>query len=159
VFLYDEPLVYIPSGAEPRGELSASVTLKEIANDTYVMVPDACGLSRATRALFRSQRKELREYPGQALSYQVLEDWTTLNVGAAILPKSKVTRNAKAARTIKSKGNEIVRISFEAVWSEERLQSAHLQKFEHHLATIVPVLLQGLAQRDFTAPGEQNNHS
>lgn len=145
-FLYDEPLLYIPSGAEPRGEQPKSVDLKDIANDTYVMVPDACGLSRATRALFRSQRKELREYPGQAMSYQVLEDWATLNVGSAILPMSKVTRNANAARTIKSKGGQAVRISFEAVWPADRLQSNHLRAFERHLSKTVPAVLQGLAQ-------------
>lgn len=146
-FLYDEPLLYIPSGAEPQGDKSISVNLKDIVNDTYVMVPDACGLSRTTRALFRSHRRELREYPGQALSYQVLEDWATLNVGSAILPKSKVTRNVNAARTIKCKGNEMVRISFEAVWPEERLQANHLRAFEQHLKKTVPAVLQGLADR------------
>jgi len=56
------------------------------------MVPDACGLARATRALFRTQRKKLHEYPGQAMGYRVLEEWAALKIGAAILPKSKVTR-------------------------------------------------------------------
>lgn len=145
-FLYDEPLLYIPSGAEPRVDHAESVHLKDIASDTYVMVPDACGLSHATRALFRSQRKTLHEYPGQALSYQVLEDWATLNVGAAIMPKSKVTRNAKAARVIRSKGNEIARIGFEAVWPQERQRAAHLLAFERHLRKVVPRLLKGLVQ-------------
>lgn len=143
--LYDEPLLYIPSGAEPRGDRSESVNLKDIASDTFVMVPDACGLSRATRALFRSQRKTLHEYPGQALSYQVLEDWATLNVGAAILPRSKVSRNASVARPIQSKGDETVRIAFEAVWPQERRRAAHLMAFENHLRKVVPRLLKGLA--------------
>lgn len=145
-FLYDEPLLYIPSGAEPRGAHSESVPLNDIADDTYVMVPDACGLSRTTRALFRSHRKALHEYPGQALSYQVLEDWTTLNVGSAILPQSKVTRNRDAARRIRSKGDDAVRIAFEAIWPRERQRAVHLLGFEKHLRTVVPRLLKGLVQ-------------
>ena len=38
--LYDERLLYIPSGAEPGGSGSEPVFLKDIADDTYVMVPD-----------------------------------------------------------------------------------------------------------------------
>lgn len=145
-FLYDEPLLYIPSGAEPRAAHSESVPLKDIADDTYVMVPDACGLSRTTRDLFRSHRKTLHEYPGQALSYQVLEDWTTLNVGSAILPQSKVTRNRNAARTIRSKGDNTVRIAFEAIWPQERQPVPQLLAFEKHLRKVVPRLLKGLVQ-------------
>ena len=145
-FLYDEPLLYIPSGAEPRGKQAEFVNLRDIANETYVMVPDACGLSRATRALFRSQRKTLHEYPGQALSYHVLEDWAALKVGAAILPESKVTDKKDSARMIQGKGGEVVRISFEAVWPKERVQAAHLKVFESHLRKTVPGVLKGLTK-------------
>jgi DNA-binding transcriptional LysR family regulator len=116
-FLYDEPLLYIPSGAEPRGKQAESLNLRDIADDTYVMVPEACGLSRATRALFQSQRKTLHEYPGQAMSYHVLEHWATLKVGAAILPESKVKHNKDSARTIQGKGAEVVRKRHEPTWT------------------------------------------
>lgn len=150
-FLYDEPLLYIPSGAEPRGKQAEFVNLRDIANETYVMVPDACGLSRATRALFRSQRKTLHEYPGQALSYHVLEDWAALKVGAAILPESKVTDKEDSARMIQGKGGEVVRISFEAVWLKERVQAAHLKVFESHLRKTVPGVLKGLTKHSRNA--------
>ena len=149
--LYDEPLLYIPSGAEPRGKQAEFVNLRDIANETYVMVPDACGLSRATRALFRSQRKTLHEYPGQALSYHVLEDWAALRVGAAILPESKVTDKKDSARMIQGKGGEVVRISFEAVWPKERVQAAHLKVFESHLRKTVPGVLKGLTKHSRNA--------
>ena len=148
--LYDEPLLYIPSGAEPRGKEAESVNLRDIADQTYVMVPDACGLSRVTRALFRSQRRTLHEYPGQAMGYQVLEDWATLKVGSAILPESEVTQHKDSARTIQGKGGEVVRISFEAVWPKERVQGAHLKAFEHHLRKTVPGVLKGLTKQSRT---------
>ena len=146
-FLYDEPLLYIPSGAKRRSENTDSVSLKDIADETYVMVPDPCGLAGITRALFRSQRKTLHEYPGQAMSYQVLEDWATLKVGAAILPESKVIHNKDSARTIQGKNGKVVRIAFEAVWPKGRAQGVHLKAFERHLRKTVPAILKGLTRR------------
>ncbi len=64
--LYDEPLLFIPCGAVwPNGSPPQSVRLKDIADETYVMVPDACRLSRATRALFRSHRRRLKNTPAR----------------------------------------------------------------------------------------------
>ena len=37
------------------------------------------------------RRLTLREYEGQAVSYQVLEEWTRVGVGSAILPESKLS--------------------------------------------------------------------
>lgn len=144
--LYDEPLLYIPSGAEPRGDRAKPVNLGDIAGDTFVMVPDACGLARATRTLFRSHRKTLNEYSGQALSYQVLEDWAMLNVGAAILPQSKVTRSAASVRTIRSRNDDIVRLGFEVVWPKNRPREAPFAAFERHLRAVAPKVARGLAR-------------
>lgn len=83
-FLYDEPLLFIPRAlGPPSGPRRESVNVKDISNETYVMVPDACGLSHVTRALFRSQKRKLKEYSGEAISYQVLQDWAELGIGAA----------------------------------------------------------------------------
>jgi LysR family transcriptional regulator, hydrogen peroxide-inducible genes activator len=86
------------------------------------MVPDACGLARATRALFRSQRRKLQEYSGEAMSYQVLEEWAALGIGAAILPKSKVTTSKNASFPIADKAGDEVTISFETSWSRTGIQ-------------------------------------
>src|SRR5581483_12353856 len=45
-----------------------SVKVDDISEETFVMVPDTCGLAQATRALFRSHRCKIHEYSGQALS-------------------------------------------------------------------------------------------
>ena len=118
--------------------------LKDIAAETYVMVPDACGLARATRALFRSQRRKLQEYSGEAMSYQVLEEWAALGIGAAILPKSKVTEGKIASFLIADKAGDEVTISFEASWSRTEIQSDHLQDFAAHLRKVVPGIVSGL---------------
>ncbi len=143
-FLYEEPLRFIPRGAVWNGTRPPSVKLKDIADETYVMVPDACGLSRATRTLFRSQRRKLHEYSGEAMSYQVLEEWAALGIGAAILPKSKLTPSDRASFPITDKGGHEMTITFEATWLRKGMQSSHLLDFASHLRKVVPAIIVGL---------------
>lgn len=146
-FLYDEPLLFIPRASRPpSGPRRESVHVKDISNETYVMVPDACGLSHVTRALFRSQKHKLKEYSGEAISYQVLQDWAALGIGAAILPQSKVTGNQHAVYPIKDKTDREVRITFEATWYRDEARAPHLQAFERHLCEVVPSLLRGMSR-------------
>lgn len=144
-FLYEEPLLFIPRGAVwSNGPRPQSVQLKDIADETYVMVPDACGLSRATRALFRSQRRKLQEYSGEAMSYQVLEEWAALGIGAAILPKSKVAASGHASFPIADKAGHEITIGFEATWLRKGSQASHLLEFATHLRKVVPAIVVGL---------------
>lgn len=153
-FLYEEPLLFIPRGGVwSNGSRPLSVQLKDIAEETYVMVPDACGLSRATRALFRSQRRKLHEYSGEAMSYQVLEEWAALGIGAAILPMSKVAASGKAASPIADKSGRQVSLGFEAAWSTAATQSKHLQEFSIHLRKVVPGIVDGLGPATETVGG------
>ena len=60
---YHEPLLFIPSGStKVPGARSGMASLDDIADEIFVMVPDACGLARSTRALFQSRRHKLKEY-------------------------------------------------------------------------------------------------
>ena len=143
-FLYEEPLLFIPRGGVGSNALRPqSVQLKDIAGETYVMVPDACGLSRATRALFRSQRRKLHEYSGEAMSYQVLQEWAALGIGAAILPSSKVA-NGQASVPITIKSGHQASLAFEAIWSRAATRSGHLLEFATHLRKVVPGIVSGL---------------
>lgn len=142
--LYEEPLLFIPPSTAPSNHRrQTSVRLDDIAQETFVMVPDACGLARATRALFRTHRKKLHEYPGEAMGYRVLEEWAALKIGAAILPKSKVTTSV--AYPIKDKAGRDVVIAFEAVWAGGAGRPEHLLAFEQHLRKVVPGIVRGVA--------------
>ncbi len=137
-FLYEEPLLFIPKGGVWRHKNSqGTVQLKDISTETFVMVPDACGLSRTTRALFRSQRLKLQEYPGQAMSYQVLEEWAGLGIGAAILPKSKIASSKHNWFSISDQSSNTVKIRFEASWARHEARESHLTEFIHHVLTTV----------------------
>jgi DNA-binding transcriptional LysR family regulator len=59
--LYEEPLLFIPPGDATYDRRVSSVRIDDIANETFVMVREAGGLARTTRALFRTQRKKLQE--------------------------------------------------------------------------------------------------
>ncbi|MDL2284608.1 LysR family transcriptional regulator [Oxalobacter sp. OttesenSCG-928-P03] len=132
--LYEEPLVFIPRGKNRLGlTKKQTILFDDIAAETFVMVPDACGLARSTRNLFRTQRRKLNEYSGEALSYQVLEEWASLGLGAAILPKSRLSRDYPNASFIAAKSGKTITIEFEAVWKKPDSQPAHLLKFARHL--------------------------
>jgi LysR family hydrogen peroxide-inducible transcriptional activator len=148
-YLYREPLLFVPRGREGRGKPGArSVALKDIADETYVMVPDACGLARATRALFRSHRRKLHEYPGEAMSYQVLEQWAGLGIGAAIMPRSKLSGHAKGAMRILDKAGAEVMLPFEASWRKAPEDAGPVQAFAKHLRDVAPAIVRGLDAGD-----------
>ena len=86
--LYDEDLFFIDNVDSTHSK----VPINHIRDKPFVMVPDSCGLSEITRSLLRTTRKEIKEYEGKALSYQVLADWASHGLGSAILPKSKIGR-------------------------------------------------------------------
>jgi DNA-binding transcriptional LysR family regulator len=111
----------------------------------FVMVPDACGLSRTTRRLFRSHRRKLLEYSGEAMSYQVLEEWAALGVGAAILPLSKIDTKAHESFFITDKTGREVMIVFQAMWPRSNVVAPYLKEFANHLSTVVPKLICGAA--------------
>ncbi|GAB2563761.1 LysR family transcriptional regulator [Leucobacter ruminantium] len=104
-----EPVVFVES--EPGTD--APIELGEIAERQLILVPDTCGLTTFTRDLLASHELPMRTYPGEALSYRVLEEWSTLGLGAALLPISRVTDAGH--RRVVDDGTD-VEIFYEAVW-------------------------------------------
>ena len=104
-----EPVALVEAKATTRDPIE----LQEIAGRQLIMVPDACGLMRFTRDLLASRGLPVRTYPGEALSYRVLEEWSALGLGAALLPVSRVT--GSMCRPVVDTGIE-VEIFYEAVW-------------------------------------------
>lgn len=91
--LDSEPLVFIPSGKTAGNWQDVnSVQIDELAGLEFVLVPDSCGLTRVTKAVFSRQAVPLKTYPGEASSYRVVEEWARLGLGAGILPVSKVSQ-------------------------------------------------------------------
>ena len=131
--LYDEDLFFIDKADSTRSK----VPINDIRDKTFVMVPDSCGLSEITRSLLRTTRKEIKEYEGNALSYQVLADWASHGLGSAILPKSKIPPHISKQQICRS--NKPVKIVFEAKWlsNENKPLKKMVQHFRKHMDEIV----------------------
>ena len=89
LFLYDEPLVLITRDSALLS--SGWVSARTLKGQKFVMVPDACGLARVTREIFKKAKVALHEYEGRAFSYSALTEWAQNGIGSALLPRSKVT--------------------------------------------------------------------
>jgi hypothetical protein len=149
--LYDDPLVYLRAGEGQSGPLGgrkapeasdrSPVTLQDIAGDVFLLVQDACGLTRVTRQLFATRRLTLHEYEGQGVSYQVLEEWTRLGVGSAILPESKLSAPDLGHPIVLGNGHRAT-IRFEAVWLPASAPAPHLHALTQHLKSAGAALAQ-----------------
>lgn len=142
---YEEPLIYLArQELLPAEREAGGVTLKQIAGETFVLGPDGCGLASITRALFRKARVRLKEYRGQALSYQVMQDWADIGIGATIVPESKLAPHYRArARPLLGQGRKQARVQFEAVWMRHAAYPRHVIALHEHFRERVPRLVQG----------------
>lgn len=139
--LYDDPLVYLRAGEGPSRSDRRAVTLPDIADDVFLLVHDACGLTRVTRQLFASRRLTLKEYEGQAVSYQVLEEWARVGVGSAILPQAKLSAPGLGHPIVLGNGHR-ASIRFEAVWLPSTAPAPHLHALTQHLKSAGAALAQ-----------------
>lgn len=139
--LYDDPLVYLRAGEGAAPMNRRPVTLHEIAGDTFLLVHDNCGLTRSTRQLFDSRKLTLREYEGRAASYQVLEEWTRVGVGSAILPESKLSTPGLGYPIVLGNGHRAT-LRYEAVWVPKTAPAPHLHALTQHLKSAGAVLAQ-----------------
>jgi LysR family transcriptional regulator, hydrogen peroxide-inducible genes activator len=131
--LYEDPLVYLRAGEAGLDSTDPQpVRLEDIARDEFLLVHDACGLTRLTRQLFASRRLPLREYAGQAVSYQVLEEWARVGVGSAILPRSKLSTAGVGHPIVLGNGHRAT-IKYEAIWAPSTNRAPHLQALTEHL--------------------------
>lgn len=140
--LYDDPLVYLRVGeAGPEGSDRRAVRLQDIADDEFLLVHDACGLTRLTRQIFATRRLRLREYQGRAVSYQVLEEWARAGVGSAILPLSKLSSPGVGHPVVLGNGHPAT-IRYEALWAPSAIQAPHLQALTSCIKSAVSTLPQ-----------------
>ncbi|UOX92230.1 LysR family transcriptional regulator [Amycolatopsis sp. FBCC-B4732] len=123
-----EPIVVVGSDVDDR-----PLELGEAGGEEFILVPDSCGLTTFTTQLFQEHELPLRAYPDEAASYRVLEEWAGLGLGAAMLPRSKLTSAGVRHRPLLAAGRA-VRISYEAVWSAGTSMGADLELLAERLS-------------------------
>ena len=132
--VYSEPVAILePPDAHGGDPPSGPITLESLGNYALILVPDLCGLTAFTVGLFADRDVPLNRYPGEATSYQVLQEWTQLGLGAALLPVSKLSAAGRAAREVQV-DQEPVLISYEAVWRKDSRGHAELAALVNAMA-------------------------
>lgn len=91
ILMERDPLVFVPRSSDRHRWLGAdNVTLPDIAQETFVLVPDTCGLTSITKAMFESNDMLLRRHIGDVGSYESVIEWAEMGIGSGILPKSRM---------------------------------------------------------------------
>lgn len=140
--LYQDNLRYLPRGGLENYNGPKTVSPADIASETLILTVGTCGLAPATRELFRRAKLKIREYPGQALSYHVLQQWSNLGIGAAILPESKITGNPQGFPIV-TVNRKPVPVTYEAVWDKSVPASSQTKAFSRYLKATVSALTKG----------------
>lgn len=125
-----EPLVLVDAAGEG---VPGAVGLPDLVDKQLIVLPDTCGLTTFTRDLFRSHDLPMRLYPGEASSYRVLEEWSNLGLGAALLPRSKVADPGSVPTAVYEDGLA-VEIFYEAVWDPRSPLARDLRLLTDQLA-------------------------
>jgi len=108
ILMERDPLVFVPKSLDRQRWLEAgSVTLHDIVNETFVLVPDTCGLTSFTKAIFESNDMMLRRHIGDVGSYESIIEWAETGIGSGILPKSRMPEKAPLALPIVHDGCEV----------------------------------------------------
>lgn len=142
---YNDELYLLPSDSDPIAKPKAKGRrLDAIAKDTFVITHDGCGLAGITEGLFEKHDLKLKKYPGQALSYQVLQDWANLGIGSAILPLRKLApQNRDRALPLLDARGKPIRIQYELVQKKGRKRASHVFALHKHFTSIVGELVAG----------------
>lgn len=143
---YREPIFVIPrDGATSIVSGTGPITIDQLTGETFILTPDTCGHAYATRSWFKERGKTIKEYAGQAVSYQVMQEWTSLGLASSILPWSKITpENRKKARPLMMDADTPAYIAFELVWNAETGRTPIVQPFLKHCTTLLASLMDGL---------------
>ncbi len=147
---YREPIFVVPrDSATSIVAGSGPVTINQLADETFILTPDTCGHANATRSWFKNQDIIIKEYAGQAVSYQVMQEWANLGLASAILPWSKITQaNRKIARPLMIDKDTATYIAFELIWNAEISNAPIIEPFLKHSATRLTSLVNGLHMPD-----------
>jgi len=130
--LYHDTLRYLPRHGPKLYGFRPTITPAEIAQETLILTVGTCGLAPATRELFQQNKLKIREYPGQALSYHALQEWTLHGLGAAILPESRISGDANVYPIVAC-NTQPVSITYEAVWDQSATLSDQVKAFSRYL--------------------------
>ncbi len=117
------------------------MTLTEMPSDPVILTGGGCGLNGSLQEIFRMEDKELVSYPGQAISYPVIEEWAELGIGAGILPTAKISTTKDRSITLILTDQTFAKIKFDWKWNISSETSDHIRSFVTYIKNTVPLLV------------------
>lgn len=145
---YSDPWCYLSPDHQVANK---AVACSELPTTPVILTGGGCGLNAAVEKLLREQGGHLETYPGQAISYPVIEEWVSLGVGAGILPASKLSSQRVAPTALVDGSGKNVELSYYWYWLQQTPQPEHISAFVDHIRNTVPALMEGQSlDRKFT---------
>ncbi|WP_127115580.1 LysR family transcriptional regulator [Shimia sediminis] len=139
---YADPLFYLPQHGVSPSDASV-VSLSDLPDDPVIMTGGGCGLNKSLEVLFAQEGKDLTPYPGYAMSYPVIEDWTWMGLGAGVLPKAKLSGGHVGAHRLVRSNGQAAEFQFLWVWRREARDVSHVHAFLEFIRQNGPRLVAG----------------
>jgi len=143
VLFYNDPLYYIPVDAAAENKPHFQYKLASLPDVPIILTSGGCGLNGSLEALFKNEKATFTRYPGQALSYTVIEEWASLGIGAGILPGTKLSSDQVKAYPVILKNGEQACFKYEWVAGNETQHKQAMLKFSDYISEIIPSLIKG----------------
>jgi len=143
VLFYEDPLYYIPMDAAAQNKQPFQYKIGDLPGAPIILTSGGCGLNGSLEAIFKNENATFTRYPGQALSYTVIEEWASLGIGAGILPGTKISSEQIKAYPIILKNGEQACFEYEWVAGNETQQKQEMLEFNHYISEIIPSLVKG----------------
>ncbi|MFJ7949763.1 LysR family transcriptional regulator [Streptomyces sp. NPDC096354] len=124
VIAHDPLMMINPSDAGDN----SPVELLTAPDAAYIRGPRNCELTEFTTALFERHGLVPRAHAGEADSYRAVDEWAAMGVGAALLPRSKITHEHASCRPLLEAGTP-VEFAYEAVWSGDTPLGTEMEEF------------------------------
>ncbi len=125
---YAEPLRYLPCNGQ-IDQAAGAIQVANLPQDPIIMTGGGCGLNQMLDVLFAQEGLAVPRYPGQAISYPVIQEWAWLGFGAAVLPQGKLTDSAQLSLPLLRRTGAPAEVTFRWVWRRESRERLHIAEF------------------------------
>lgn len=144
---YEDNWRYLPAHDDEQASNHLSFEVSKLPTTPIILTGGGCGLNAAVKTLLEENHSELNEYPGQAVSYKAIEDWTALGIGAAILPQAKLTLGETHSQALFIGQDRPATIEYDWIWRTDQTHASQVIEFIDYVQSTVPALLKGQDQK------------
>lgn len=139
---YTDPLIYLPR-QDGRPQTDHALSIPDLPPDPIIMTGGGCGLNASLEKLFSQDNATITPYPGYAISYPVIQEWTWLGLGAGILPRAKLSDDTSGGHKLLRASGQPAEMAFFWTWQPEAAGITHVREFLEFIQNTAPKLVAG----------------